>query len=117
MRVPGQGSIRADGQFDRCELRQATWVVCVRLAVPRLGRLQKELALTARNVRRSVLRQYDGHSCPSCDCDNSNGVVLRTHLGHLQLVMTVFTPAVQFNSHYRPVYDTRQTMRQPSSVK
>src|SRR5260370_27339381 len=51
VRVPGQGSIRADGQFDRCELRQATWVVCVRLAVrseEHTSELQSHLNLVCR---------------------------------------------------------------------
>ena len=44
---------------DRCELRLARGIVCVRLAIPGLGRLQQRLAVAAHDLERSALGGYE----------------------------------------------------------
>src|SRR5580704_8844955 len=90
MRVPWQGSVGCDGQLDRRELWPAGRVVRVRLAVPRLSCLHQDFAMTACNALRAGLSKYGRQRCYD-DSGNSNGAVLRNHVGRLLWVLAVWS--------------------------
>src|ERR1700743_2202951 len=84
VRVPWQNGMGRNRQPDRCELRLACRVVCVRFAIPRMIGLQKDFSFATRNTLRSALREHGWQRCSknesSCECD----AVFRNHIGPLR---------------------------------
>src|SRR5882757_3107165 len=88
MRVPWQGGVWCDGQLDRSELWLAGGIVRVRLAVPRLGCLQQDFAVTACNALCQGLCECGRESCCCEDGGNSNAAIFESHVSRLHLVET-----------------------------